>query len=144
MKRIEGTFRDVRFEIAHEGDRSHFARLGGPPGRLCRCSRNLLVSSILGKPLWTIPLEAVAFALGPGYEAFPDYVQRLLAEAGLLKGKRATSYPHSRHDNLAQLRECGATVVNEPFVIDDRIISCAGPAQAIDVALRSLQHKGDL
>ena len=57
-----------------------------------------------------------------------------VAEAGLLKGKRATSYPHSRHDNLTQLRRCGAVVVDEPLVVDNRIISCAGPAQSIDVA----------
>lgn len=35
-----------------------------------------------------------------------------VAEAGLLKGKRATSYPHSRnYDNLRRLRGLGAIVV---------------------------------
>ncbi len=63
-----------------------------------------------------------------------------VAEAGLLKGKRATCYPHSRHDNLAQLDQCGATVVDEPIVVDDRIISCSGPAQSVDVALLLLHH----
>ncbi len=62
-----------------------------------------------------------------------------IAEAGMLKGKRATSYPLSRHDNLARLHELGAIVVNEPIVVDDRIISCAGPAQALDVALLLLE-----
>ena len=64
-----------------------------------------------------------------------------VAEAGLLKGKRATSYPHSRnHDNLRRLRELGAIVVNEPIVVDDRIISCGGPAQALEVALLLLDN----
>lgn len=59
-----------------------------------------------------------------------------IAEAGLLKGKRATSYPHSiKHDNLRRLRELGAIVVNDPIVEEDRIISCQGPAQALDVAM---------
>lgn len=62
-----------------------------------------------------------------------------IAEAGLLHGKRATSYPFSRHDNLARLRDLGAMVTDEPVVVDDRIISCAGPAQAIDVALLLLE-----
>jgi len=62
-----------------------------------------------------------------------------VAEAGLLKGKQATSYPHSRnHDNLRRLRELGAIVVNEPIIEDGRIISCRGPAQALEVALMLL------
>jgi 4-methyl-5(b-hydroxyethyl)-thiazole monophosphate biosynthesis len=62
-----------------------------------------------------------------------------VAEAGLLKEKRATTYPHSSHDNAAQLRENGAVTVDEPVVIDSKIISCRGPAQAIDVALLLLE-----
>jgi len=62
-----------------------------------------------------------------------------IAEAGMLKGKRATSYPHSRHGNLARLQETGAIVVNEAIVSDDRIVSCAGPAPALDVALLLLE-----
>lgn len=64
-----------------------------------------------------------------------------VAEAGLLVGKRATSYPHSRrHDNLGRLRELGAVVVEEPLVLDHRIISCAGPAQSIDASLLLLEQ----
>ncbi len=64
-----------------------------------------------------------------------------VAEAGLLKGKRATSYPHSQnHDNLRRLRELGATVMDEPIVVDDGIISCSGPAQAFEVALMLLDN----
>jgi 4-methyl-5(b-hydroxyethyl)-thiazole monophosphate biosynthesis len=58
-----------------------------------------------------------------------------VAESGLLDEKRATTYPHSRHDNIAQLRDYGAVTIDEPVVVDNRIISCQGPAQAIDVAL---------
>ena len=54
-----------------------------------------------------------------------------VAECGLLSGKRATTYPHS----LAQLRDHGAVMIDEPVVVDNRIISCQGPAQTIEVAL---------
>lgn len=63
-----------------------------------------------------------------------------VAEAGLLKGRRAVSYPFSRnHDNLARLEELGATVATDQVVIDDRIISCAGPASSLEVAWRLLE-----
>ena len=41
--------------------------------------------------------------------------------------------------DAAQLREYGAVTLDEPVVIDSRIISCRGPAQAIDVALPLLE-----
>lgn len=63
-----------------------------------------------------------------------------VAEAGLLEGKKATSYPFSRnHDNLGRLKELGACVVDGPVVVDDRIISCAGPASSLDVAWKLLE-----
>ena len=58
-----------------------------------------------------------------------------IAEAGLLKGRKATTYPYSRnHDNLGSLKKRGAIVVNEPVVMDNRIISCSGPGSSIEVA----------
>ena len=58
-----------------------------------------------------------------------------IADAGLLKGKQATTYPYSQnHNNIARLKNNGAIVVDEPVVIDDRIISCAGPGSALEVA----------
>ncbi len=58
-----------------------------------------------------------------------------VAEAGILKGKRATSYPYSRnHDNLGKLRQYGALISEENVVMDDRIISCAGPGNSLEVA----------
>jgi len=62
-----------------------------------------------------------------------------VAEAGLLKDKQATTYPYSRnHDNVGRLKELGARVVDEPVAVDDRIISCAGPASSLEVAWRLL------
>ena len=58
-----------------------------------------------------------------------------IADAGLLTGKEATTYPHSRsHDNIGRLREAGAQVVNDRHVVmDDRIISCDGPGSSLEV-----------
>lgn len=58
-----------------------------------------------------------------------------VADAGLLKGKEATTYPHSRyHDNIGRLRRAGAKVVNDRHVVmDDRIISCDGPGSSLEV-----------
>jgi len=63
-----------------------------------------------------------------------------VAEAGILKGRHATTYPHSRRDNFAKLRELGVIAMNESVVVDNRIISCAGPAQSIDVTLLLLEN----
>ncbi len=58
-----------------------------------------------------------------------------IADAGLLKGKQATTYPYSQnHNNIARLKTNGAIVVDEPVVVDDRIISCGGPGSSLEVA----------
>ncbi len=58
-----------------------------------------------------------------------------IADAGLLQGKKATTYPHSRyHDNIGRLKAGGANAVNGHVVIDNRIISCDGPGSALEVA----------
>ena len=55
-----------------------------------------------------------------------------IADAGLLNGKKATTYPYSRnHDNIGRLKKNGAIVVNSPVVIDDRIISCSDRDQPL-------------
>lgn len=62
-----------------------------------------------------------------------------IAEAGLLRGRTATTYQLSRRDNVARLRELGGIPTANPVEVCDRIISCAGPAQAIEVAFRLLE-----
>ncbi|MHC4791248.1 MAG: DJ-1/PfpI family protein [Planctomycetota bacterium] len=58
-----------------------------------------------------------------------------IADAGLLKGKQATTYPYSQnHNNITRLKTGGAIVVDKPVVMDDRIISCGGPGSALEVA----------
>ena len=63
-----------------------------------------------------------------------------VAEAGLLLGKKAVSYPYSRnHDNLSRLKDLGACVIDSPVAVDDRVISCAGPASSLEVAWKLLE-----
>ena len=58
-----------------------------------------------------------------------------IADAGLLKGVAATTYPYSRcHDNIGRLKAGGARVVDLPVVMDNRIISCSGPGSCLEVA----------
>ena len=78
---IVGEFRGIRFEIRQDGGEPCFTRFELLPNHLCRCTRNLVVASVLGKPLCTLGMDALAFALGPGYEAFPEHVRGLLAKA---------------------------------------------------------------
>ncbi len=55
----------------------------------------------------------------------------VLAKAGLLAGKKATSYPAM----LDQLKAANAQCVEEPVVQDGRIITSRGPGTAMDFAL---------
>lgn len=58
-----------------------------------------------------------------------------IADAGLLQGKEATTYPHSRcHDNIGRLKAGGAKAIDGHVVIDNRIISCDGPGSSLKVA----------
>lgn len=62
-----------------------------------------------------------------------------VGEAGLLRGRRAISYPYSQHvDNLERLRGLGAEVASERVAVDDRIISCGGPAASLEACYRLL------
>jgi 4-methyl-5(b-hydroxyethyl)-thiazole monophosphate biosynthesis len=57
-----------------------------------------------------------------------------IADAGLLKGKKATTYPYSRHhNNLSRLKANGVIVQDKNVVLDNRIISCSGPGSSLKV-----------
>ena len=60
---------------------------------------------------------------------------KVLAAAGLLAGRRATSYPGV----LDNLQVEGLQVVDQPVVEDDRIITSRGPGTAMDFALTLIE-----
>jgi len=63
-----------------------------------------------------------------------------VAKAGLLKGKRATTYPFSKnHNNPRYLMEHGCQYSGKSIEINDRIISCAGPSQSLHVVMIMLE-----
>ena len=74
-----------------------------------------------------------------------------VGKAGLLKGKRATTFYsdgccETCKDNLKRLTDYGATVLQERIVVDDRIITNIGPAAAeetVFVLLEMLNGKED-
>ena len=65
----------------------------------------------------------------------------VVARAGALREKRATTYEFSRHDNYAMLEAEGCTAVHEPVCDCHGIISCSGPAfseQAMELFMEHL------
>lgn len=54
-----------------------------------------------------------------------------LAQAGLLDGRRATSYPGF----VDRLKSPGATYLTDPVVVDGRVVTSRGPGTAMDFAL---------
>ncbi len=60
---------------------------------------------------------------------------RALASAGLLEGKRATSYPGT----LDKMDIPGMSYCEDPVVIDGKVITSRGPGTAIDFALTLIE-----
>ena len=65
-----------------------------------------------------------------------------VANAGVLRGRRATTY-HLGGGRRLQLAELGAEVVDLPVVRDGRIITSTSPATAMDVAFALLADLTD-
>jgi 4-methyl-5(b-hydroxyethyl)-thiazole monophosphate biosynthesis len=66
-----------------------------------------------------------------------------LGSAGVLKGRRATTYHQVGGKRKQQLEETGAVFVDTPLVIDDNIITSTGPGTAIEVAFELLRKLTD-
>jgi len=59
----------------------------------------------------------------------------ILASAGILKGKRATTY----HTEIARLSKYGAVPVKERVVVDGNVVTGAGVAASMDVGLKIVE-----
>ena len=85
-------------------------------------------------------LEAVrTIHAGGGVIATICVAARPVAAAGLLAGKKATTYPLDGGKHLRYLAEHGAAVVDEEVVVSDRIITSTGPATGFAVAFQLLE-----
>ena len=63
-----------------------------------------------------------------------------VSDAGLLKGKKATTYNLSRfHDNPGRLQKGGAIYTGKKVEFDNNIISCAGPTSSLAVAFKLIE-----
>jgi 4-methyl-5(b-hydroxyethyl)-thiazole monophosphate biosynthesis len=62
-----------------------------------------------------------------------------LGQAGVLKGKRATTYHQVGGKRKQQLEQTGAKFVDFPVVQDQNIITSTGPGTAIEVAFLLLE-----
>jgi 4-methyl-5(b-hydroxyethyl)-thiazole monophosphate biosynthesis len=62
-----------------------------------------------------------------------------LGEAGVLKGKKATTYHQVGGKRKHQLTQSGALFIDQAIVIDDDFITSTGPGTAIEVALVLLE-----
>lgn len=84
-------------------------------------------------------LEIIRYFEGSGRPVASVCVASIaLAAAGVLKGRRATTYHQVGGTRKAQLESHGAIFVDEAVVEDRELISSTGPGTAIEVALRLL------
>ena len=61
-----------------------------------------------------------------------------LANSGILKGRKATTYHLREGLRRKQLADFGVNVVDNPIVFDRNVITSASPATAVDVAFELL------
>lgn len=75
-------------------------------------------------------------AIKGGYTAAICAAPKVLANAGLLEGKQATSYPGF----LDKMDLPQVDVVAKPVVIDDKVVTSRGPGTAMDFALELIER----
>lgn len=61
---------------------------------------------------------------------------KVLAKAGLIKGKKITHYPGA----LTQAEQQGATITNHPVEVDGKLITGRSPGAAMDFALMLIEQ----
>ncbi|MBI1423896.1 MAG: DJ-1 family protein [Gammaproteobacteria bacterium] len=82
-----------------------------------------------------IQLKLKQLAGADKYVAAICAAPRALAQAGLLDGRRVTSFPGSLEGGPAE----NVDFVNEPVVIDGKIVTSRGPGTAMDFALSLIE-----
>lgn len=114
---------DTTLELALQQDFDMVVLPGGQPG-----SNNLNADPRIHHLLKTMQQKGkftAAICAAPG----------VLAHAGLLEGKRATSYPGALADTLVP----GLLISDEPVVRDGLVITSRGPGTAMDFTLELIE-----
>jgi 4-methyl-5(b-hydroxyethyl)-thiazole monophosphate biosynthesis len=62
-----------------------------------------------------------------------------LGKAGIIRGRRATTYHQIGGARKAELENFGAIFVDEPIVTDGQIVSSTGPGTGVEVAFKLLE-----
>ncbi|MGX7419584.1 DJ-1/PfpI family protein [Carnobacterium gallinarum] len=62
-----------------------------------------------------------------------------LGNAGVLKGRKATTYSHPTSIRLGQLADFGAVLQPDPIVVDGNMITSYNPGTAFEVAFLTLE-----
>jgi len=62
-----------------------------------------------------------------------------LGKSGILKGRKATTYNKMNGIRQIELEEYGVTLIKEPIVIDENVITSWNPSTAINVAFLLLE-----
>lgn len=66
-----------------------------------------------------------------------------LGEAGILKGRRATTYLLDNERYFSQLEKYRAIPIREEIVEDENLITCSGPKNALETAFLLLEKFSD-
>lgn len=66
-----------------------------------------------------------------------------LGEAGILKGRRATTYLLDNERYFSQLEKYRAIPIREKIVEDENLITCSGPKNALETAFLLLEKFSD-
>lgn len=66
-----------------------------------------------------------------------------LGEAGILNGRRATTYLLDNERYFSQLEKYGAILIREEIVEDENLITCSGPKNALETAFLLLEKFSD-
>lgn len=66
-----------------------------------------------------------------------------LGEAGILKGRRATTYLLDNERYFSQLEKYEAIPIREEIVEDENLITCSGPKNALETAFLLLEKFSD-
>jgi 4-methyl-5(b-hydroxyethyl)-thiazole monophosphate biosynthesis len=62
-----------------------------------------------------------------------------IAKSGVLNGRNGVTYHQSGGARLKQMESFGVNIADELFVVDDNVVTCSGPGNALSAAFQLLE-----